>query len=86
MKVSISLPAVLAVSHLVTTPLRVLAQPFEPAPKATPARSAEPVPISTTQPLRLRYRVLVHDGTLTPAQLDNLLREYAVPSSTTPNP
>ena len=46
----------------------------------------EPMLLSTNQPLVLRYRVFIHDGTITPAQLDNLLRDYAAASATNPRP
>ncbi len=36
----------------------------------------EPVPISTDQPTRLRYRLVVHDGTLTPQTLNNLQADF----------
>ena len=37
----------------------------------------EPVALSTTEPLVLRYRLVIHEGALTSAELDDLQRAYA---------
>jgi len=37
----------------------------------------EPVTISTAQPLVLRYRIILHDGSLAPGNLDRLQCEFA---------
>jgi hypothetical protein len=36
----------------------------------------EPIDLSTTQPLVLRYRLVIHEGALTAAELDDLQRQY----------
>lgn len=46
----------------------------------------EPVLLSTAQPLVLRYRLLIHDGTLTAAELDALQRAYAAVAYSKPTP
>ncbi len=37
----------------------------------------KPVPLSTKTPMRLRYRLVIHDGDLSPASLQEIYKRYA---------